>query len=113
MGLWLALWLASDHVGNVFAPSTPTRARAQTGEQFASYPRDGAKPGSVLPRSLEKLPTRGVQMMDLSAGWASIFLPHILQKICRVTFRGATDITSHMAIFMLANRAARSLVVSA
>ncbi|CAE7661481.1 unnamed protein product [Symbiodinium pilosum] len=89
---WMSLWLASEHVGRSFAHEREgTIDGGLSDAEVREYIRQVAAPDSPLAKRVEMLPKRDVQMLNLSADWLSIFLPHVLQKINRVTYGIMTD----------------------
>ena len=81
---WMTLWLASEHVGRSFAHEREgVIDGGLSDEEVREYITKVAAPESVLAKRVAMLPKRDVQMLNLSADWLSIFLPHVLQKINR------------------------------
>ncbi|CAJ1371061.1 unnamed protein product, partial [Effrenium voratum] len=89
---WMTLWLASEHVGRSFAHEREGIIDGGLSDgEVREYITKISAPESPLAKRVEMLPKRDVQMLNLSADWLSIFLPHVLQKINRVTYGIMTD----------------------
>eukprot|EP01083_Nonionella_stella_P030773 84290_1 len=72
---WVHLWLEAQHVSEI------------SEEQIMAYILEGAEEGTELWSDVNgKLSPKHKKMLNLSRDWLRSFLPHILQKIDRVSF---------------------------
>ena len=71
---WLLLWLESQHLSGL------------TEDQIRTYILQGSQGNEALTAAVEALSRKMKKMLNLSRDWMGSYLPHVLQKIDRVSF---------------------------
>ena len=72
------------------------RGLAEEGLKEYLLHRDAKTP--ALKAEVESLPAKDVQLLNLGYDWLSTYLPHVMQKIDRVTFGIMTDAQAEAAL---------------
>ena len=87
---------AFEHQDQVSVAMLGRRGLAEEGLKEYLLHRDAKTP--ALKSEVESLPAKDVQLLNLGYDWLYTYLPHVMQKIDRVTFGIMTDAQSEAAL---------------